>query len=425
MFMKSNLLISLVICLFSILTVSAKSDFTADGIEYTILSDRENCVEVAIGYSYKGDLVVPVKVANEADGKEYTVVGIGVNAFSYTAGQLKSVALPSTLEYIADKAFRGARGLVSMEIPSGLQTIGESAFNGCTKLPAFTVAEGNKYFSAKDGVLFNKDQTKLLIYPMAKEGEEYTIPDGVTELEKNAFENVTLLKKIVFDKDLTVIGDYAFNNCNNLKTLDFSELNIKSLGVSAFHACKMLTELDFSKSTFPSVGKSLFYNNNNLVKLWLPATVTEFGEYAFNGLKSLEELHMQAEKPAQFTTVGSTFYPINNELTTLYVPKGCKDAYAADPAYAGFFKDIVEEDITTGIHAALSSAKAGITVSNGKIQFSSTAKNIHIYNMSGNEVLRLPAASVVNVSSLSKGVYVATAVVDGKSVSAKVCVGGF
>ncbi|WP_317856422.1 GLUG motif-containing protein [Chakrabartyella piscis] len=60
------------------------------------------------------------------------------------------------------------------------------------------VSEDNPYYTAVDGVLFNKDMTTLMVYPSAREGSTYTVPESVTS-----------------------IGSYAFSECENLSAICF------------------------------------------------------------------------------------------------------------------------------------------------------------------------------------------------------------
>ena len=56
-------------------------------------------------------------------------------------------------------------GVISIDIPEGLKTIEGCIFNRCAYLTTINVHQNNKYFSCVDGVLFNKDLTKLIFYP--------------------------------------------------------------------------------------------------------------------------------------------------------------------------------------------------------------------------------------------------------------------
>ena len=348
--MKRNIFLTLLLCLLSVLTSSAKTDFKTDNINYTILTDREGCVEVAADYSalYSvPEITVPSTVTNEDDGKTYTVVGIANSAFANTGGALTKIHLPETIEYIGKTAFSGATGFKSFELPKGLKQLGANAFNGCTNISEFTVAEGNEYFSANDGVLFDKTQSTLLAYPLGKAATSYTIPDGVKEIAEKVFTKANKLTTIIADKDLSVIGASAFYSCANLTTVDLSACNITSVATSAFASSKKIQELNFAGSSFEEVAPKMFYGCVGLKKLWLPATASKIGTQAFKNLSAIEELHMHATAPAQFEGNGETcamFF--NKDVTTLYVPTGSKAAYEADAAYAGAFKDIVEEQVS-------------------------------------------------------------------------------
>ena len=67
------------------------------------------------------------------------------------------------------------------------------------------VDEENEYYSAQDGVLFNKDKTSLLFYPEAKKGRSYTVPDSVTTIEIMNFSN-TKLKEITIGENVSKIN---------------------------------------------------------------------------------------------------------------------------------------------------------------------------------------------------------------------------
>ena len=398
--MKRNIILTLLLCLVSCLAVNAKTDFTVDGVEYTILTDRENCVEVAMGWDYNKltSISVPAKVTN--DGVEYTVVGIGKKAFTQTLGKTTEITLPSTIEYFADQAFRRASGLSTMNIPASLKTMGSQVFDGCTALTSFTVAEGNTAYSAIDGVLFDKAKKKLLLYPIAKEGTIYTVPAGVEEIVSDAFIQNASLFEISLDDELTTLGNAAFKSLTALEYLDFGNAVVSDMGESVFYGCKKLASLDLTKCMFTAVTKNLFTNCESLKALYLPATVTELSEDGFSGLKSLEELHMQAKDPAPFESVTRKFSDfINNEVTTLYVPQGSKAAYEEDEAYKDAFKAIVEEGTGTGVN--------GITASEGD----GTVERV--FDLTGKEVRQ---------GNLGRGVYVVKSLVGGKTVTKKVSV---
>ena len=87
----------------------------------------------------------------------------------------------------------------------------------------FNEEKNNKYFSSdEDGVLFNKDKTKLLQCPIYITGEEYVIPDGVTEIGTRAFWYCEDLESVTIPGSVTTIGVSAFEGCTALNKIVFA-----------------------------------------------------------------------------------------------------------------------------------------------------------------------------------------------------------
>lgn len=99
---------------------------------------------------------------------------------------LKTINIPadSQLSYIESGAFYES-GIESIFIPSTVEEIGVAAFNAYS-LKDISVAEDNPYYKSVDGVLFSKDMSTLVAYPLGKDCAEYHIPDSVTKIESRA-----------------------------------------------------------------------------------------------------------------------------------------------------------------------------------------------------------------------------------------------
>ena len=85
-------------------------------------------------------------------------------------------------------SFALSRFSESIKIPEKVASIGDGAFNRCDKLKEITVSSKNPYFKSDEGVLFNKDGSKLICYPSGKNETSYKVPDYVKFIDNLAFE---------------------------------------------------------------------------------------------------------------------------------------------------------------------------------------------------------------------------------------------
>lgn len=108
--------------------------FTADKLNYKILSDKTVEVTGEVRGIYEGHVKIPAKVKH--GGKEYQVVGIGPKAFADQT-KLTAVDIPTSILGIAGDAFLNT-GLTSVTIPGDKTNINKNAFRNCKKLTIAT-----------------------------------------------------------------------------------------------------------------------------------------------------------------------------------------------------------------------------------------------------------------------------------------------
>ena len=123
-----------------------------------------------------------------------SVTVIGKDALG-SCTSLTSVTIPNSVRAIGWGAFARCRSLTTISIPSSVTDINERAFFQSRSLTSINVAPDNANYSSIDGVLFNKNETALLICPEGKKGM-YTIPNSVTKLGKYAFKECRGLTSI-------------------------------------------------------------------------------------------------------------------------------------------------------------------------------------------------------------------------------------
>ena len=170
----------------------------------------------------------------------------------------------------------------------------------------------------------------------------------VVAIGEGAFKG-TCLVNVTIPDTVTVIGDSAFENCDNLKNVKISE-NLKKLGMMAFGNCDALTEIEIPKN-ITTVAYNEFYNpvrgpftgSNSLQTVvfeegmtWLPGyilagcsgfttvkipeTVTEIGKGAFRDCSRLESITI----PDTVTMIGDSAFENCDNLKNVKISENLK-----------------------------------------------------------------------------------------------------
>jgi hypothetical protein len=158
-----------------------------------------------------------VTIPKKIDGKP--VVCIGNSSFKMCS-DIKSLTIPDSVTTIERAAFSNCESLETVNIPSSVKNIEIQAFIYCSSLREFTVDDNNEYYSTQDGVLFNKDKTLLVQYPIGKDGDSYKIPESVTSLGNSSFIS-SKLKSVAIPDTVTSIAVHTFTYCEDLDNITY------------------------------------------------------------------------------------------------------------------------------------------------------------------------------------------------------------
>lgn len=163
-------------------------------------------------------------------------------------------------------------------------------------LQSFFVDDDNLYFKDVDGVLYNKQMTKLLCCPMGY-NQSVTIPETITEITPYAFHNCQFVNKIMIPNSVRTIGEYAFHACRSLERIVLpSKLEI--------------------------IPRHLFYKCAAR-EIVIPDSVCEIHEEAFCCLGKLEHIFVQKNN-RKYYDIDGTLFDIDGSL--LCYPAGKKDS---------------------------------------------------------------------------------------------------
>jgi hypothetical protein len=175
--------------------------------------------------------------------------------------------LDSSVITINTYAFSGT-SVNTLTIPSTVTSILGAPFSdGGNTLTAILVDASNPNYSSLSGVLFDKTQTELIVYPASKPGTTYVIPASVTSTRYYAFSSNKNLTSINLPNTLTTLGGQAFISATALTTVNIGT-GLTDLGEQSFAWIPTLTSInvDASNTSFASIGGVLY--NKNISKLW-------------------------------------------------------------------------------------------------------------------------------------------------------------
>ena len=287
-------------------TVDADSQhFTADnGILYS--KDMTRLIAYPTSKS-ETDFVVPNEVQT-----------IDASAFRYCIGLRGTLTLSPNLTTVGESAFDGCSNLSGvLTIPASLTSIGPSAFMS-GKFAEFVVASGNSAYMSEGGVLYNKSQTLLVSYPIAKTDTSFVVPESVIELGANAFCNSQYLTSITIPSKLQIIGGGAIANCTNLTGGLVIPQTVTYIGMHPFYRSGF-TSFSIDNDYYTTLGGVLYdADMTTLIQyptgkpdtsFTVPNTVTTIDSYTFYGAKNITSITI----PSSVTSItDSAFYGCSN-----------------------------------------------------------------------------------------------------------------
>ena len=191
-----------------------------------------------------------------------SVTSIGNEAF-YNCSGLTSVEIGNSVTSIGNEAFYNCTGLTSIEIPNSVTSIGYAAFEGCRRLQEVHISDVGAWCN----ITFGSASANPLYYARAlylndKLVERLVIPNEVTSISANAFNNCSNISTIIIGENVTEIGENAFRGCYIDTVINLSELPISrgdAYGYVAYYADRVINANEYER-----VGDFLFGNGNTL-----------------------------------------------------------------------------------------------------------------------------------------------------------------
>ena len=203
-----------------------------------------------------------------------------------------SITLPSTLKKLDSEVFceKTKLRIIDFSKVTKLKTIPEYCFMGCSSL------------------------------------EEIVIPEGVLEIEYDAFEGCSSLRKIVLPstlQDMSQLADkglIANKGLKNLKIIDFSKVyQLRTIPEYCFDGCNNLEEIVIPEGVM-EIEYDAFEGCSSLRKIVLPSTLQNMSQLADKGLKNLKIIDFS--KVCQLRTIPEYCFAGCNNLEEIVIPEG-------------------------------------------------------------------------------------------------------
>ena len=276
--------------------------------------------------SYKGtrvEVIVPERIGKSV------VTAIGKGAFAgddYKPGadarqiqqhkKITKIVLPETIQYIGKGAFHELSGLQEINIPDGVKEIDTEAFRGCCSLKGLKISETVEKIG--EGAFYG-----------CRKLEEVRICEGMREIREFAFYGCASLKELTIPRNVVKIGRGAFSGCSSLKELMIPG-TVKEIGEEAFASCRKLKEVCISEG-IQVIAQRAFYACQNVKRVTIPKTVEKIGKEAFSDCRNIEEMYISegVREIGEFAFIGcgsltSVTIPGTVEKVEAFAFDGCK-----------------------------------------------------------------------------------------------------
>lgn len=217
----------------------------------------------------------------------------------------------------------------NLTIPARVIQIGINAFKDNKNLVLLSFEDDSRCLEIRQGAFENIGSAALLSSPY-KFGElpeynQYTslddlykivLADSISVLGDYAFRNSANIKSVILNQGLTVIGNGAFYGCANLITIEIPATTT-AIGDYAFFECDALQNVNILSDNSYSLGHYAFAGCDSLTSLSLKM-VSMIGDAPAYGSLNLSVLNVDLENP-NYKTINNVLFTKNVDYgTTIY-----------------------------------------------------------------------------------------------------------
>lgn len=253
---------------------------------------------------------------------------LSIGQYAFLSSGIESINIGDSTEAIDQYAFAYAEKLRKINIGCGLKSLGDYVFKDCTSLEEINVDENNMYFSSMNGVLFDKNQTTLRVYPMGSARTAYTIPDTVKNINYYAFLKAMNLKSVTIPDNVEIIAELAFAHCSDLSDINIGK-GVKGIGSSAFYNTSYYNNIENWENGVLYIGNYLIEADSSISECTVKEGTLSIANCAFQDCENIETLVL----PSTLNSIGTaslSYWSDGYYSKTFLGCKNLKSVYTPD-----------------------------------------------------------------------------------------------
>lgn len=277
-----------------------------------------------------------LKAAVLPDGVEK----LGKCAFLYCDG-MKNVSVGG-VKRLERQTFANCTGLREIRLNEALETdnLGDDIFTGCVNINKIGLTSGESFEFENLAAIIGSNANPIaeavaksvynsmklengVLYKLAVNLKSFSVPEGITVIEKSCFFNKKGITQITLPKSLRGIKANAFGNCINLEEVVFQNGEVE-IDAKAFKGCNNLERV--------VLGREIYYPKKRLTDSRIPKLVRKIGEQVLSDFyisgKILMKYRGNEERvcvPEAVTVIGESCFENNAAIGRVVLPNSVRE----------------------------------------------------------------------------------------------------
>lgn len=158
------------------------------------------------------------------------------------------------------------------------------------------------------------------VRPSYSADDAFVVPEGVTEIDEETFEDYNGESVIVLPSTLEEIEEGSFEQCDKVKYIDLSKVTrLIAIPDNLFSSLEKITEITIPEGVV-EIGECVFSNCVRLKKVILPSTLERIDEGTFTECDNIEIIDFS--KVTKLTVIPDNLFSGLKKITEITIPEG-------------------------------------------------------------------------------------------------------